>query len=65
MKRQIVRKLDTDHIPLDRLSALLQTFALKHAAGELSEILERAELNQLSCRAFPSRSSGNRGQRKK
>ena len=32
MKRQIVRNLDTDHIPLDRLSALLQTFALKHAA---------------------------------
>ena len=52
MKRQIVRNLDTDHIPLDRLSALLQTFALKHAARELSEILERAELNQLSYRAF-------------
>lgn len=52
MKRQIVRNLDTDHTPLDRLSALLQTFALKHAARELSEILERAELNQLSYRAF-------------
>ena len=52
MKRQIVRNLDTDHIPLDRLSALLQTFALKHAARELPEILERAELNQLSYRAF-------------
>ena len=59
MKRQIVRNLDTDHIPLDRLSALLQTFALKHAARELPEILERAELN------IPSRSSGNRGQGKK
>ena len=43
MKRQIVRNLDTDHIPLDRLSALLQTFALKHAARELPEILERAD----------------------
>ena len=37
MKRQIVRNLDTDHIPLDRLSALLQTFALKHAARELPD----------------------------
>ena len=48
MKRQIVRNLDTDHIPLDRLSALLQTFALKHAARELPEILERAFWKQRS-----------------
>lgn len=52
MKRQITRNLDTNHIPLDRLTALLETFALKHSAKQLAVILERAEANQLSYREF-------------
>lgn len=50
MKKKVIRSMDTDHVPIDKLSALLETFALKHAAKSLPSILERAELNQLSYR---------------
>lgn len=52
MNRKIVNNMDTDHITLERLSALLQTFTLKRSSRELAPILERAEMNQLSYREF-------------
>ena len=44
--------MDTKHVPIDKLSALLETFAMKHSSRELPAILERAENNQLSYREF-------------
>lgn len=52
MNRQIAKSIGTDHVPLDRLTALLETFALKHSAKKLPEVLERAEVNDLSYREF-------------
>lgn len=42
--------MDTDHIPIQRLSALLETFTLKHAAKELPDLLEKSEQHQDSYR---------------
>jgi DNA replication protein DnaC len=42
--------IDTEHIPAQRLSALLETFTLKHAARLLADILEKAETRQDSYR---------------
>ena len=52
MNRAISRNIDTDHIPIQKLTALLETFALKHSSRELADILERAENNELSYRTF-------------
>lgn len=52
MNRAISRNIDTDHIPIQKLTALLETFALKHSSRQLADILERAENNELSYRAF-------------
>ena len=46
MNKQVMRDLDTKRVPIERLSALLQTFTLKHSARELADILERSESNQ-------------------
>ena len=43
MKKSELRNLDTNHIPVQRLTGLLETFALKHSAKLLPDILERAE----------------------
>ena len=32
MNREILKSMDTGHIPVQRLTALLETFTLKHAA---------------------------------
>ena len=50
MNKAILRNLDTEHIPIQRLSALLETFTLKHAAKKLPDILEKAESQQGSYR---------------
>ena len=50
MNKAILRNLDTEHIPIQRLSALLETFTLKHAARKLPDILEKAESQQGSYR---------------
>lgn len=50
MKKKVIHSMDTNHVPIDQLTALLETFAIKHAAKSLPAILERAELNQLSYR---------------
>lgn len=44
--------MDTDHISIDRLTALLQTFALKHAAKGLPDLLETADMEGASNRQF-------------
>ena len=52
MKKAIARNIDTNHIPVEKLNALLETFALKHSSRQLADILERAENNSLSYREF-------------
>ena len=52
MNRNIAKNIDTDHIPLDRLTALLETFGLKHSSKQLASCLEAAEMNELSYREF-------------
>ena len=43
MNREILKSMDTGHIPVQRLTALLETFTLKHAARMLPDLLETAE----------------------
>ena len=52
MKKQIARSMDIDRIPVQRLTALLETFTLKHSARSLADLLEKAEVNELSYREF-------------
>ena len=44
MNREILKSMDTGHIPVQRLTALLETFTLKHAARMLPDLLETADL---------------------
>ena len=44
--------MDIDRIPVQRLTALLETFGLKHTARQLPDLLEKTELNELSYREF-------------
>ena len=46
MNKQVIRSLDTDRIPIEKLTALLETFGLKHSAKDLPAILERAESSE-------------------
>lgn len=43
MNREVLRTMETQHIPIERLISLLQTFALKHAARALPDLLETAD----------------------
>ncbi|MGI6766435.1 MAG: IS21-like element helper ATPase IstB [Lentihominibacter sp.] len=52
MKNQIKSNMDTTYIPIQRLTALLETFALKHISRQLPDLLERAENAELSYREF-------------
>ena len=52
MNREILKSMDTGHIPVQRLTALLETFTLKHAARMLPDLLETADLQDSSCRVF-------------
>ncbi len=42
----------TDHIPLQRLSALLESFTLKHSSKQLADLLEKADHEEASHRVF-------------
>ena len=44
MNREVMKSMGTKRIPVDRLTSLLQTFALKHAAKALPDLLETADL---------------------
>jgi DNA replication protein DnaC len=50
MSKSALRNMDTDHIPIQRLASLLETFALKHAARQLPDLLEKSEKRQDSYR---------------
>ena len=52
MNREILKSMDTGHTPVQRLTALLETFTLKHAARMLPDLLETADLQDSSCREF-------------
>ena len=60
VNREILKSMDTSHIPVQRLTALLETFTLKHAARMLPDLLETADLQDSSCREFLPGSPGNR-----
>ena len=44
--------MDTDRIPVERLISLLQTFALKHAARALPDLLKTADSQNATSRQF-------------
>lgn len=52
MNREIARNIDTEHIPVQRLCALLETFALKHSSKQIADLLEKAENEDASYRQF-------------
>lgn len=52
MNREILRSMDTDRIPVERLISLLQTFAMKHAARALPDLLETADAQNATHRQF-------------
>lgn len=52
MNREILKSMDTGHIPVQRLTALLDTFALKHASKMLPDLLETADTQEASRREF-------------
>lgn len=52
MNREIAKSIDTSHIPVQRLCALLETFALKHSSRQLADLLEKAENGEASYRQF-------------
>lgn len=52
MNAEILRSIDTNHIPVQRLCALLDTFALKHSSRQLADLLEKAENDEASHRQF-------------
>ena len=54
MNREILKSMDTGHIPVQRLTALLETFTLKHAARMLPDLLETADLQGLLLQGIPS-----------
>ena len=52
MNKEIIRSMDTGRIPVERLISLLQTFALKHSARALPDLLETADLENTSNKEF-------------
>lgn len=52
MNKKIARNIDTNHIPVQRLCALLETFALKHSSKQIADLLEKAENEDSSYRQF-------------
>ena len=52
MNRAVLKSMDEKHIPVERLISLLQTFALKHAARSLPDLLETADTQNATSRQF-------------
>ena len=52
MNREILKSMGTERIPVERLISLLQTFALKHSAKALPDLLETADLEGATNRQF-------------
>lgn len=52
MNREVLKSMGTKRIPIDRLTSLLQTFTLKHAARALPDLLETADLESATNKQF-------------
>ncbi|MCD8208891.1 MAG: IS21-like element helper ATPase IstB [Bacteroidales bacterium] len=52
MNREIKDSIGSERIPIKRLTNLLDTFGLKHASHQLADLLEEADINNLSNREF-------------
>ena len=52
MNREVMKSMGAKRITVDRLSSLLQTFALKHAAKALPDLLETADLENATNKQF-------------
>jgi DNA replication protein DnaC len=70
MTGNILKDTGTGHIPVERLSALLKTFTLKHSALALPGLLEKAEEagyshRQLLLKVLETEVSGRNGRRRK
>ena len=52
MNREVMKSMGSKRITVDRLSSLLQTFALKHAAKALPDLLETADLENATNKQF-------------
>ena len=52
MNREVMKSMGTKRIPVDRLTSLLLTFALKHAAKALPDLLETADLENATNKQF-------------
>lgn len=52
MNREVMKSMGTKRIPIDRLTSLLQTFTLKHAAKALPDLLETADLESATNKQF-------------
>ncbi|MCD8204592.1 MAG: IS21-like element helper ATPase IstB [Coprobacillus sp.] len=52
MNKEIKNTIGTNRIPIQRLTALLDTFGLKHISRQIADLLEEADLNNLSTREF-------------
>ena len=50
MNREVLKAIDTKAIPIPRLTALFETFGLRHSAKVLPELLESAEQGSASYR---------------
>ena len=48
MNREVLKALDTNVIPMSRLTALFETFGLRHSSKVLAELLEAAEQGNAS-----------------
>ena len=52
MNRELLKCMNTERIPVERLISLLQTFALKHSARALPDLLETADTQNATNRQF-------------
>jgi len=52
MNQEILMNMDIDYIPVQRLMALLETFALKHAAKMLPDLLETVDNEPVTSSQF-------------
>lgn len=52
MNREILKAVNTERIPVQRLEALLDTFGLKHASKALPDLLESADAENASPKQF-------------
>ncbi|MCD8208163.1 MAG: IS21-like element helper ATPase IstB [Bacteroidales bacterium] len=52
MNKEIKNSIGTNRIPLQRITALLDTFGLKHMSRQIPDLLEEADINNLSTREF-------------